>query len=397
MLDLGRFLATLMFLAMPESPIPFLLSVHPHQLEVQEFSSYALIVDLRSSAEFQDDHLPGAVSVPWSASAALGGAVHEAGFSEPEPVLLGSSDTSAALYAIEARLAGLAGLAGEPPGASLLVYCGRGGIDSVQIAAQLGRRGHDVDVLPGGWHSYRGWVTAAMSTVANRPSFCWVRSVPGGASQAVLAVVESQGHQVMSLAALLARRKGFRTGLPGLCVPGPKSLSQDAFETLLVDALRCMDPSRPVWVDEVLFLGDKVALPSSLQQALCRASVLRVEVPMAARLAWLSSWWEAQGTEPQVCAGSLMSSMLRSKQGIPWPAAAGSAEPVAGESDMSPERLLAGYLDPLYSELAPVKTFGSVTQMALSSLAPETIQAGLAALPDPWPQTLQPGPDQTRP
>ena len=116
---------------MPTSPIALRLPAHPHQLEVQEFDSYALIVDLRSTAEYNDDHLPGAVSVPSGAPRSL----------EPQT----------------ARLT---------PGESVLVYCGRGGLDSAELAAQLRRRGHATDVLSGGWDNYRRWVTAS----AKRPS-----------------------------------------------------------------------------------------------------------------------------------------------------------------------------------------------------------------------------------
>lgn len=38
--------------------------VHPHQIEVQEFASYALVIDARSAGAYQEDYLPGAVSVP---------------------------------------------------------------------------------------------------------------------------------------------------------------------------------------------------------------------------------------------------------------------------------------------------------------------------------------------
>ena len=41
--------------------------VHPHQMEVQEFASYALVIDARSAEAYQEDHLPGAVNVPVAA------------------------------------------------------------------------------------------------------------------------------------------------------------------------------------------------------------------------------------------------------------------------------------------------------------------------------------------
>ena len=38
--------------------------VHPRQLAVQEFASYALVIDARSPHEFAQDHIPGAVNLP---------------------------------------------------------------------------------------------------------------------------------------------------------------------------------------------------------------------------------------------------------------------------------------------------------------------------------------------
>jgi rhodanese-related sulfurtransferase len=34
---------------------------HPHAIEVQDFSYYALIIDVRSPHEYEHDHIPGAV------------------------------------------------------------------------------------------------------------------------------------------------------------------------------------------------------------------------------------------------------------------------------------------------------------------------------------------------
>ena len=38
--------------------------VHPHQLEVQDWASYALVIDARSPHEYAQDHIPGAVNLP---------------------------------------------------------------------------------------------------------------------------------------------------------------------------------------------------------------------------------------------------------------------------------------------------------------------------------------------
>ena len=46
--------------------------VHPHQMEVQEFASYALVIDARSAEAYPEDHLPGAVNVPVAADRLAG-------------------------------------------------------------------------------------------------------------------------------------------------------------------------------------------------------------------------------------------------------------------------------------------------------------------------------------
>ena len=73
----------------------------------------------------------------------------------------------------------------------------------------------------------------------------------------------------------------------GAADPVP-ALSQQAFETMLVDGLRRMDPGRAVWVDEVLLLGDAVGLPASLHDALSHAPALRLDVSLSARVAALA-------------------------------------------------------------------------------------------------------------
>jgi len=47
--------------------------VHPHQMEIQEFASYALVIDARSAGAYQEDHVPGAVSVPIAATPPFSG------------------------------------------------------------------------------------------------------------------------------------------------------------------------------------------------------------------------------------------------------------------------------------------------------------------------------------
>lgn len=49
--------------------------VHPHQIEIQEFDWYALVIDARSAAAYREDRLPGAVNIP-AARAGMSQAQH---------------------------------------------------------------------------------------------------------------------------------------------------------------------------------------------------------------------------------------------------------------------------------------------------------------------------------
>jgi tRNA 2-selenouridine synthase len=362
-LDSGRFLAiSASENAMPTSPVPLRLPAHPHQLEVQEFDSYALIVDLRSTAEYDDDHLPGAVSVPSGDPRSLGPQI--------------------------ARLA---------PGDSVLVYCGRGGLDSAELAAQLRRRGHATDVLPGGWDNYRRWVTASIEVLSRALSFRWIRCAPGGAAEAVLAALEAQGQQVVSLVSILAQRR-----LPGLSLPSDSVLSQRAFETLLVDALRRMDPCRPVWIDEPLLLGEAIGMPAPLRDALRRAAALRLDISMEERVAALRSHLGEVRLAADTAIQSPVESLIHSlESAIP----AGRYPPLRtfhvlakqGRESEALAGILTACTDSLYEELAPPKVADRETVLALRSLSSDSVWAALTNLPEPWPRSLQADPDQISP
>lgn len=74
--------------------------VHPHQIEVQEFDSYGLVIDARSTEAYQEDHIPGAVNVP--------GASQRLHVSKAEERTLVASDIEPSIpYTLAGHLGGL--------------------------------------------------------------------------------------------------------------------------------------------------------------------------------------------------------------------------------------------------------------------------------------------------
>lgn len=326
---------------MTSPAFPSRLPAHPHQLEVQEFDAYALIVDLRDRDAYDEDHVPGAVSVPWTA-----------GTSREMPLAVADAPVDVP-YALAALIEPL------PVDAVLLLYCGRGGLDSSALAASLRTRGADVDVLPGGWVNYRRWVKAGLEILSQALDLRWVRAAPGGVSQAVVATLGVLGEQVLPVAELLEQR-----GMPGLSLPGEASPSAAWLESLLVDRLRHCDPSRAVWVDEVLPIGEQPALPPVLHAALARRPAVWMDVPRPARADLLAKHL-ASAAVPD----SVLQDVLR-RGGAMVPAGE-----VSDEASTDTIGALLDYGDRCHALLSPVDAAGRSVAWPLASLAETDLRA----------------------
>lgn len=247
--------------------------VHPHQMEVQEFASYALVIDARSAEAYQEDHLPGAVNVPVAAACLAG-------------VQFTSTERGIAAVAGEAAPSMPYPLAVQverlSPGDTVLVYCDRGGLDSLVWAGPLRVAGFRVDVLGGGWINYRRWVSAGLELLPRALTFRPLLAPPAGGLCRVIDLLVQHGEQVVDLTALAGQRL-----VPGLTLQGDTPPSQAAFETALLDALRKLDPQRPVWMRMGLAGLGGLTLPPALRDALYRSISTRLEVPLSARaIAW---------------------------------------------------------------------------------------------------------------
>ena len=257
----------------PDSPEAFSPPVHPHQLEIQEFSNYGLIIDARPLAAFEQDHLPGAVCLPaaWSGDAAPS-RLGEAG------ALVTSEARTGLPYELAVTLSQL------PEGSPILVYDDRGGLDSQPWLTSLTRTGWRVDVLPGGWPNYRRWVSAALELLPRTLTLIhWTAPPLSGCAQ-VIAALAARGEQVVDLVALAH---------PERLIWGEwlqTARTQEAFETLLLDQLRRMDPERCVHVSGAAALGS-LQLPAALRDGLAAAECVDMQTEVLIRAtveAWLA-------------------------------------------------------------------------------------------------------------
>jgi tRNA 2-selenouridine synthase len=231
---------------------------HPHAIEVQEFSHYALVVDVRPLADFEEDHIPGAVQLT------------------PPPLPVSGVREDGATAPIPAALATLA--AKVKPDRAILLYCGRGGLDSLPLAKALRWHGWTVDVLPGGWINYRRWVEAGLEVLPRLLSFRVISSPLGGETARVLRALQNLGQQVVDVEQMAGWRRGALFG------PTDIQASQAWFESRLLKILRGLDPRKSVWVGDVGQQLGSLALPRALHDAMATAPTASLQVELSERL-----------------------------------------------------------------------------------------------------------------
>src|ERR1700678_2933774 len=132
------------------------------------FAGFDNIVDVRSPAEFAEDHIPGAISLPV--------------LDDDERARVGTIYVQDSRF--RARRIGAAlvarniarhldeGLKDKPGSWAPLVYCWRGGQRSNAMATVLDQVGWRASVLAGGYKTYRRRVTGALYEA--EPSCCFI-------------------------------------------------------------------------------------------------------------------------------------------------------------------------------------------------------------------------------
>ncbi|RVT86863.1 tRNA 2-selenouridine(34) synthase MnmH [Rhodobacteraceae bacterium CCMM004] len=235
------------------------------------------VIDVRAPSEFAVDRLPGAVNLPVLSDAerARVGTVYTR-----QSAFL-ARKIGAALVARNAAAHIEGPLAHHDGGWRPLVYCWRGGQRSQSFAAILGQIGWRVEVVAGGYRSYRRAVSAALYDAALPHRLVLLDGLTGTAKTALLHGVAARGGQILDLEGL-ARHRGSVFG----AVRGGQP-DQKAFESALAMALVGLDPDRPVLVEAESSRIGVLTLPPALWKAMTAAPRLLVEAPLGARASYL--------------------------------------------------------------------------------------------------------------
>ena len=245
-----------------------------------QINTFEETIDVRSPAEYEIDHIPGALNYP----VLNDGQRAEIGRIYKQISSLEAKKLGAAIVAenISRHLKDNFRNRGE--NWRPLVYCWRGSMRSAALTHVLREIGWQAKQLPGGYKAYR---KAVIDTLAKIPSgfhFKVLCGCTGTGKSQLLQHLARYGAQIMDLEAL-ANHRGSVLGAP---VTG-KQPSQKKFESLLCQKLCTLDPQLPVYIEAESRRIGKVQVPGTLIDVMYSAECINIEADVNARTKFLIS------------------------------------------------------------------------------------------------------------
>jgi len=235
------------------------------------------IIDVRAPAEFAEDHLPGAINLPVLSDAERA----EVGTFYKQVSPFDARKIGGALVARNTAQHLQSALAGKDGGWQPLVYCWRGGQRSGAFATILDQVGWRVQLLKGGYRSYRRLVVGALYDMPLPHQLMLIEGGTGTAKTRLLHHLAKAGAQVLDLEGL-AEHRGSLFGALAEAQP-----HQKMFETRLAQALGTLDPQQITWVEAESSKIGNCTVPPALWAAMGAAPRVELDVPLAARARFL--------------------------------------------------------------------------------------------------------------
>ncbi|WP_170465267.1 tRNA 2-selenouridine(34) synthase MnmH [Ruegeria arenilitoris] len=240
------------------------------------------VIDVRSPAEYAEDHLPGAISLPVldNEERARVGTIYV----QESPFL--ARKLGAALVFRNAANHIENSLSHHEGGWRPLVYCWRGGQRSGSFTWMLQQIGWRAEVVEGGYRTYRRLVNRYLYDDPLLHRLIALDGYTGTAKTEILTHLKERSVQVLDLEGLANHRGSLLGEMPG------GQPSQKAFESALAAALCHLDTARPVVVEAESSKIGSLILPPSLWTALRQAPRIQINASIQARSAYLVSAYD---------------------------------------------------------------------------------------------------------
>ena len=236
------------------------------------------IIDVRSPAEYAEDHLPGAINLPARSNEERA----EVGTIYKQVSAFDAKKLGAAMVARNVAGHLLGPLRDMTGGWRPLVYCWRGGQRSGSVATILGQIGWRTDTIAGGYKAWRSLVVEALNVTPFTAPLTVLDGNTGSAKTELLNLLPGHGIQVIDLEGL-ARHRGSLFG----AMPGGQP-DQKGFDTALAMQIAGLDPTRPVVVEAESSKVGNIRLPVQLWKAMQAAPRIAIAAPPDARARYLT-------------------------------------------------------------------------------------------------------------
>lgn len=245
----------------------------PKILDVKSFlerASALPIIDVRSPAEYEHAHIPGAFNLPI--------------FNNDERTIVGTyykqrgrvPAVQKGLEIVGPKLKEFTKFVQKFNSPELLVHCWRGGMRSSAMAWLFETIDIKCYLLSGGYKAYRNYV---LDTFEQKYKIILLGGPTGAGKTEILHKLKEAGEQVIDLEGL-ANHKGSAFGALGQNIqPG-----NEAFENLLSSQLRSIDPDKVLWLEDESRNIGRVPLPQMLWENMRQSPLIMINTSYNARL-----------------------------------------------------------------------------------------------------------------
>ena len=254
------------------------LNILPATEVISRLHEFDTVIDARSPGEFDEDHLPHAVNWPT--------------LNNEERRDIGTLYKQVNAFEAKKRGAAIAArniaahierfVIDKPKDWQPLAYCWRGGQRSGALALILSQIGFRVTLVEGGYKAFRAALVQDIPRLVSGLDWRVISGTTGSGKTRLLQALAEQGAQVVDLEALARHRSSVLGAIPGQAQP-----TQKRFDTLVWQALRPLQPTRPVYIESESKKVGNVAVPASLVEAMRQSPCLNLVLPDTERVALL--------------------------------------------------------------------------------------------------------------
>ena len=255
------------------------------KISVESFIAHAKtfpVIDVRSEAEFEHAHIPGAWNLPLfnNDERKIVGTIYKQ-TSREEAIKKGleffGPKMKDMILFVEDNLKEI-----HPSNKNILVHCWRGGMRSAGVAWLLDLYGFKVYTLVGGYKAYRNWVLKVLET---KPKLNILGGYTGSGKTIVLDALKNLNQHIIDLEGLAGHR-GSAFGNIGL----PKQPSQEMFENKLaieIEEKKSSDNNIGIWIEDESQRIGTVNIPQSFWLHMRNSNIHFLEIPFESRLDYL--------------------------------------------------------------------------------------------------------------